>query len=149
MPIPQHALHASRAKRLVATAAAVASAGLTAPSCHARCRRGAHVCGGSVREGGCTSCGRLCHANNDDRRCELPLQRGDLPLHGLLDAQQQLDTLAGTQGSVPHLSQLDWRRDGVTLAGKIRDPRGRSTIHSWHRCSRQSSDWRVPVRPLK
>ena len=92
----------------------------TAPACHARCRRGAHVCGDSVREGGCTSCGRLCHANNADRRCELPLQRGDLPLHGVLDAQQQLDTLAGTQGSVPHLSQLDWRRDGVTLAGKKR-----------------------------
>ena len=87
-------------------------------SCYAKCKPGSHVCGPSSTTDGCTSCGRRCHENNDDVRCEY-YQRNRGTVAWQTDARQRLDTLAGTEGSVPHLSQIAWSVAGRAADGSI------------------------------
>ena len=50
----------------------------------------------------------MCHATNADPRCTF-FRRLRGHVEWTVDAQQLLDTQAGTGGSVPHLSQMPWR----------------------------------------
>eukprot|EP00973_Karenia_brevis_P019530 2678926-Karenia_brevis.AAC.1 len=76
----------------------------SSPTCHSGWTRDKHVCGPSVPQSGCTSCGRQCHESNADVRCTFFLcERGHL--HWNASEQQLMDTQAGTQGAVPLFSQ--------------------------------------------
>ena len=77
-----------------------------AAKCHANCTRDLHVCDPSPPGGGCSSCGKSCHKTNKDQRCPF-FERGR-EVAWTADAQQLMDTLPGTQGTVPHMSQLPW-----------------------------------------
>ena len=91
----------------------------SAMSCYAKCKPRHHVCGPSSTRDGCTSCGRLCHETNDDVRCEYyQRHRGDVTWE--TDERQRLDTLAGTEGNVPHLSQIAWSFAGRAPNGSRR-----------------------------
>ena len=87
-----------------------------APTCYTLCTRDRHVCGPSVHGAGCSSCGRLCHENNSDVRCSY-FQRMRGEVQWSANDQELMDTQAGTGGSVPHFSQVDWYFDGVTGRG--------------------------------
>ena len=87
-----------------------------APTCHTLCTRDRHVCGRSVPGEGCSSCGRLCHENNSDVRC-LFFQRMRGDIQWSANDQELMDTQAGTGGSVPHFSQVEWYFDGLTQRG--------------------------------
>ena len=81
----------------------------SAPGCHAKCRRFAHVCRTEADAPRCSSCDKVCHLDNSDPRCDFFGQtRGTLPLHDDVDTEQLRDTEAGTQGSLPHFSQVVW-----------------------------------------
>ena len=82
-------------------------------TCHSKCTRLLHVCGPSLVGGGCASCGKLCHENNGDLRC-VYFRRDRNVLGWETDAQQLLDTQAGTDGSVPHMSQVSFQFVGTT-----------------------------------
>ena len=88
----------------------------TSPMCYAKCTAWPnvkHVCP-SVRSGsgGCDNCGHLCHKSNADPRCTYYERvAGQLPWQAT--AQELLDTQAGTQGSVPHMTQVSWRWHGL------------------------------------
>ena len=78
-----------------------------AEGCHARCTSFHHVCvalGSTVQ---CDSCDKWCHASNTDPRCPY-WNRARGHVAWTPNAQQMLDTQAGTHGSVPHMSQLPW-----------------------------------------
>ena len=77
------------------------------PKCHALCSRHHHVCDSAPDGGGCESCGLTCHATNADRRCAF-FNRGREDIWWSADAQQLLDTQAGTQGMLPHMTQITW-----------------------------------------
>ena len=84
-----------------------------------KCTRDKHVCG-SDDTIGCTSCGRLCHSTNADERCPFfNKRRGELGW--ATTAQDQLDTQAGTRGSVPHRTQFRWRQTNSKIV-EIEDP---------------------------
>ena len=87
----------------------------SAAKCYAKCNRKRHVCS-SLRTGGCTSCGHVCHVNNSDVRCTyFSRRRGDITWQA--NAQALLDTLHGSRVDVPHVSQVTWRFDGQTELG--------------------------------
>ena len=76
-------------------------------TCFAKCSRVRHVCPSATDGSGCTSCDKLCHATNADPLCTF-YRRARGSVVWSTNAQQLLDTDAGTQGSVPHMSQLPW-----------------------------------------
>ena len=76
-------------------------------TCWAKCTRVRHVCISATDGSGCTSCGKPCHSTNADPLCTF-FQRARGCVAWTINAQQLLDTEAGTQGSVPHMSQLPW-----------------------------------------
>jgi len=78
-----------------------------AEGCHAKCTRSRHVCVSTGSDGQCDSCDRWCHATNADPRCAF-FNRARGHVAWTANAQQLLDTRAGTDGSVPHMSQLPW-----------------------------------------
>ena len=79
---------------------------MASPSCPAKCTRGKHVCI-EVPGKGCCNCGKICHADNNDARCEFYLQvRGDLGWSAT--PEQLLDSQAGTGGALPHMTQVNW-----------------------------------------
>ena len=93
---------------------------LTSPSCHAKCVRYNHVCGSIAGQGGCRSCGNMCHLDNTDQRCDfLGVDRGVLPW--TVTAQQLLDAQAGTQGTLPHMSQLPWSFQDAAMTRLVVD----------------------------
>ncbi len=75
-----------------------------------------HVCGPSLREGGCANCGRRCHATNDDPLC-VYFARSRTNLNWRVNAQQLMDTQPGTQGTLRHCTQVDWQFVGHTASG--------------------------------
>ena len=70
-------------------------------ACHAKCTPFHHRCGPSIREGGCSSCGRVCHRDNSDPRC---ISYGKVRV-------EHADARAGTGGQLPHMSQITFHRD--------------------------------------
>ena len=61
------------------------------------CTRLLHVCGPSAPGGGCVNCGRCCHVDNTDPRCEFfSRARGSLTWD--VTPAQMRDTEAGTMG---------------------------------------------------
>ena len=85
------------------------------PTCFAKCTALAHVCGDD-RHTGCTSCGKRCHVNNSDARCPY-FQRVRGKVTWDANESQLQDTKAGTGGSLPHQSQINWRFNGNTTSG--------------------------------
>ena len=81
---------------------------MSSGSCHAKCTRFRHVCE-KRKPGmtGCTSCDKVCHADNRDPRCGFYLQER-AQLTWSATAEQLLDTHAGTAGSIPHMFQIPW-----------------------------------------
>ena len=89
-------------------------------SCHAKCTREIHVCIKLADEKGCRSCDKICHRDNTDQRCGFfKLDRGVLPWTAT--AQQLLDARAGTQGTLPHMSQLPWSFEDAALTQLVVD----------------------------
>ena len=79
----------------------------SAIDCHAKCRSHAHVCTPHKDFTPCSSCDKFCHSDTSDPRCDFfGRSRGMLPWS--VDAQQFLDTQEGTQGQLPHFSQVTW-----------------------------------------
>lgn len=76
-------------------------------TCFAKCSRVRHVCTSVTDGSGCTSCDKPCHATNVDPLCTF-FRRARGCVAWSTNAQQLLDTDAGTQGSVPHMSQVPW-----------------------------------------
>ena len=81
------------------------------------------MCGPSVNDGGCSSCSRLCHTDNRDVRCQYYNRK-----RGIVDweigQQEQLDTLAGTNGNIPHMTEIKWHwvgHDTIVHDSKIYD----------------------------
>ena len=122
MRIPQHVLHASRAEGVGCHRCGRSTCFSTEPSCHARCMPSRHVCSPSTPGGCSANCGRVCHADNTDLRCTF-YERGRGHVTWATDEQQRRDTLAGTGGSVPHLSQLNWRFDSRNTCRRQEDTR--------------------------
>ena len=93
---------------------------LTSPSCHAKCVSHNHVCENIAGQEGCRSCGKMCHFDNTDQRCDfLGVDRGVLPW--TVTAQQLLDAQAGTQGTLPHISQLPWSFQDAAMTRLVVD----------------------------
>ena len=89
----------------------------SSPACHTKCSRGNHVCQPNYDSTkGCTNCGMLCHVNNTDLRCEF-FQRMRGHICWTANAQQLMDTQAGTDGALPHYSQVEWHFEGRTDRG--------------------------------
>ena len=89
----------------------------TSENCHSICTPLEHVCGPSDGQNGCTSCGRLCHVDNGDRRCAY-FKR---PRNDLMWAASEADlgdTVPGTGGRAPHRSQVNWRFVENSARGK-------------------------------
>ena len=75
----------------------------------------APVCGEDPHAG-CTSCGKRCHVNSSDARCPyFQRLRGQITWDA--NVSQLQDTQAGTGGSLPHQSQINWRFNGNTTSG--------------------------------
>ena len=88
------------------------------PTCYANCTVLAHVCGDDHLQG-CTSCGKRCHANNSDARCPyFQRMRGQIDWEA--NEAQMRDTEAGTDGQIPHQSQISWRFNGKTANGSTK-----------------------------
>ena len=83
------------------------------PLCYGLCTAASHVCGSGPD--GCESCGRLCHSTCADARCSFTAPRGVLQWD--TDARQLLDVQA-SDGSHPHMIQLEWRFDIPTHSGR-------------------------------
>ena len=73
--------------------------------CHAKCTRLNHVCTYTQSDVRCTNCDKRCHTTNTDPRCPFfDRMRGHVTWTA--NAQQLLDTQAGTHGDSSH--QLPW-----------------------------------------
>ena len=76
--------------------------------CHSKCVAGRHVCAKpKVSDAQCDSCGRACHRDNTDPRCDFfGVDRG---VFSWPATQLQLrDANADTRGNVPHCRGFSW-----------------------------------------
>ena len=75
--------------------------------CHGKCVAGRHVCAkAKASDPQCESCGKVCHRDNTDPRCDFyGFDRGDLPWEAT--PLQLLDSQAG--GNVSHCRGFSWR----------------------------------------
>ena len=84
----------------------------SAIDCHAKCKRHAHVCTCTCLQvickcKKCSSCDKFCHEDNNDPRCNFHGKaRGVVAWNA--DADDLVDTQAGTQGQSRHRSQVSW-----------------------------------------
>ena len=112
------------------------------PNCHSKCSADRHVCVFSDDGSSCDSCGRFCHRTNADERC-LFHKRARGQVTWTANTQQLLDTQAGTQGMIPHMSQLPWKFldtarsqllvDGIAYRKGYGDP-GAAEHGEWNNC---------------
>lgn len=112
----------------------------SAPKCHAKCTRFHHVCETNKGQGGCMSCDKTCHANNQDPRCAF-FQR-DRGVEWEASQEDLRDTLSGTAGALPHRTQVSWdwiefkktlRVDGEVYTVGLGFP-GNSWQGEWNNC---------------
>ena len=80
-------------------------------TCHAKCTRFRHVCTAMLSDNPldkpCAACDAFCHRSSSDPRCQyFGRTRGHVPWSA--NAQELLDTQAGTGGTVAHMSQVPW-----------------------------------------
>ena len=80
---------------------------VSAYNCHMKCSANNHVCTGLDTAPRCSSCAAWCHLDSSDFRCPF-FGRARGVLDWEVPTADMRDTEAGTQGQIPHRSQVDF-----------------------------------------